>query len=57
MVSFTYFEGFEESENTDAKKFLPWWWVSSPYRGTIAPIYTKIIYDLIIAIINKYFKF
>ena len=44
------------SENTNGKKFLPVG-LFSPLRGSIVPIYTKIMYDLIIAVINKYFEF
>ena len=44
-------------KNTNCKKFLPPWGYLPPYVESIAPIYTKIIYDLTIAAINKYFEF
>ena len=47
-ISFVYFEVFFLKILT-VKNFSP--------GGSIAPIYTKIIYDLTIAIINKCFEF
>ena len=46
------------SENTNSKKFLPQGVYSPlPCERSIAPIYAKIIYDLTIAIIDKFFEF
>ena len=57
-ISFAYFEMFF-LKTLMIKNFSPGGLLPPPppYRESIAPIHTKIIYDHTIAIINKYFEF
>ena len=55
-ISFTYFEVFFLKIPT-VKNFSPAGLLLSPYGGSITLMYTNIMHDLTIAIINKCFEF
>ena len=55
-ISIVYFEVFFLKIPT-VKNFSPERITSNPYGGSIASIHTKIMNDLIIAVINKFFEF